>query len=141
MSAPVKITSQGLVKAPFFRRFLAEVIDRLVPCPFLTYFFPFWSVVVIGYHLFNDALPGGRSIGKGLMGLKVVAVTDHSPCTLARSFLRNIAWTINQLTYLSVILIPLALIYDLMECLLVLFHPKGRRLGDYIAGTQVVPER
>lgn len=124
-------------KAPVLRRIIAEIIDRLVPCPIVVYFFPLWLLVIIGYDLFSDGLLEGCSVGKRLMGLRTVIASNGKPCNFARSFLRNLDWAVARLCYMSLWLIPFALTYDFIELMLVLFSPTGQRLGDRLAGTQV----
>lgn len=124
-------------KASALQRIVADIIDRILPFPLLTYFFPPWILVVIGYGLLSDGLLEGCSVGKRLMGLRTVIVANDNPCNFARSFLRNVGWTVGQLCYLSLWLIPFAFTYDLVELMLVLFSPTGQRLGDRLAGTQV----
>jgi hypothetical protein len=69
------------------RRFLAEVIDRLVPLPFIAYVFPPWVLVVIAYHLICDGAPSGRSPGKWIFRLRVVSVSSKQPCGICRAAL------------------------------------------------------
>jgi uncharacterized RDD family membrane protein YckC len=122
-------TTTALPKAPAFRRAAADLIDRLVPLPFIAHFFWPWALICLAYDLCCDM--GGASVGKRLLGLEVRIVSPRTirfgqPCCLSR------------LCYTSVAFLPLGVAYDLAECLLVLFHPQGRRLGDLLAGTQVV---
>jgi uncharacterized RDD family membrane protein YckC len=44
----------------------------------------------VGYYLFADALPGGQSWGKRLLGLAVIDHHRNIPCTAFQSFIRNI---------------------------------------------------
>ncbi|MEO8216615.1 MAG: RDD family protein [Acidobacteriota bacterium] len=74
--------------------------------------------------LFRDAWPGqGRSIGKRLLGLRLVT-TDEKPCSPGRSCLRNL---------------PLLIVFwNVLELYLVI---TGRqRTGDRLAGTRVLEE-
>ncbi len=83
----------------------------------------FWGVIAgIGlfYFLVRDA--GGASIGKRIMGLRVVKYGDYDrPATLVHSIVRNIT-----------LLIPLLNILDVVYAYT---DPKGRRVGDRAAGT------
>lgn len=47
-----------------------------------------WSIF---YLLCHDALPGGQSYGKRLLGLMVVDLTTNQPCTYRQSIIRNLA--------------------------------------------------
>ena len=134
--APVPV-NRTFPKAPLFRRAAAELLDRLVPLPFLAHFFWPWAFVALAYDLLSDT--GGASAGKRLLGLEVRAVRDGARCSLARSVVRNLPWCLARLCYTSVAFVPLGLAYDLAEVLLVTFSPTGRRLGDLLAGTQVTP--
>ena len=75
----------------------------------------------LAYLLLCDALPGGRSIGKRCTGIAVVQVGTERPCTWWRSFVRRI---------------PLLLL-GVLDAVFIA-GPARRRLGDYLAGTQVV---
>ena len=73
------------------------------------------------YTLFADGLEGGQSIGKRLVGLRVVSAETGAPCTFGQSFVRNL---------LLMILGPIDWIFILGE--------RHQRLGDKAAGTMVV---
>ncbi|HUU56856.1 MAG TPA: RDD family protein [bacterium] len=83
----------------------------------------FWGVVAgigVFYFLVRDA--GGASIGKRIMGLRVVKYDDYDrPANLVHSILRNIT-----------LLLPLLNILDIIYAFT---DPKGRRVGDRFAGT------
>lgn len=128
-------------KAPVVRRAAADIIDRLVPLPFIAHFFWPWAIVCVAYDLLCDGT--GASVGKRLMGLRAVLVSGGperagQPCTMGRSVLRNVLWSGARLCYTTVLFAPLGFAYDLVEVLLVLCSTNGRRLGDLLAGTQVV---
>lgn len=133
------VMSAPLAKAPVLRRAAAQIIDRLLPLPFLAVIFLPWLAVVIAYELFRDA--AGASVGKRLMGLQTVIATGPTPgrpCNAGRSFLRNLGGSAVRILYAIPFLIPVGLTLDLIEALLAGFSPHGRRLGDLIAGTQVI---
>ena len=77
------------------RRALAEIIDRLVPLPFLAYVFPLWVLVVVAYNLICDGSPSGQSVGKWVCRLCVVSTASGEPCGVWRcdiAPLTNCAW-------------------------------------------------
>ena len=73
------------------------------------------------YTLFADGLEGGQSIGKRLVGIRVISLETGAPCTFGQSFVRNL---------LLMILGPIDWIFILGE--------RHQRLGDQAAGTIVV---
>ncbi|MGD8719860.1 MAG: RDD family protein [Candidatus Zixiibacteriota bacterium] len=83
----------------------------------------FWGTVAgisAFYFLIRDA--GGASLGKRIMGLRVVKFTDYGQkANLFHSIMRNIT-----------LLVPLLNILDVVYAVT---DPKGRRVGDRLAGT------
>ena len=73
------------------------------------------------YTLLADGLEGGQSIGKRLIGIRVVSMKTGAPCTFGQSFVRNL---------LLMILGPIDWIF--------IFGENHQRLGDKAAGTVVV---
>ncbi|UOQ84194.1 RDD family protein [Gracilibacillus salinarum] len=82
-----------------------------------------------GYFIFLEFLWGGRTIGKKLVGIRVIQENGHN-VTFLSSLIRNLLRIIDMLPgfYAAGILI-------------VFFHSKHKRLGDLAAGTLVVHER
>ncbi len=78
------------------------------------------------YYLFSDALPGGKSIGKRLLGIRVVGVEGLFACTPMQSFKRNI-----------IMVIPLIGFLDMFS----IFGRRNQRWGDQWAGTLVTKGR
>src|SRR5437867_12915347 len=91
----------------------------------LTVFLLFW-----GYFLLFEALNGGRTPGKRLMGIRVVMDTGH-PLTFTAAAVRNLV-RIVDMQPLFTYQVGLAF---------VLFHAQNKRLGDIVAGTVVVRDR
>lgn len=94
---------------------------------------------------YDDKRSGKSSTGKRAMGLRVIEVgTNRSP-SQSTAFLREAYW-IFFLFYVLLEVIGKAPIwlfvlwagFLLIEITAVLYDPKGRRVGDRIAGTQVV---
>ncbi len=72
---------------------------------------------------------GGRTIGKKVVGIRVIQENGHS-ITLLSSFIRNFLRIIDSLPasyFLGIIM--------------VFFHSKHKRVGDLVAGTIVIHER
>lgn len=82
-----------------------------------------------GYYFAYEYFSGGRTIGKKLMGIRVIQENGHS-LTLLSSFNRNLIRMIDSLP-----------VYYMLGMIFVFFHPKHKRLGDIVAGTIVVHER
>ncbi|MHA1166185.1 MAG: RDD family protein [Candidatus Hodarchaeales archaeon] len=93
--------------APCIDRAVAAIIDSFLNC-------------IPCYFCWKDGIRDGQSIGKGLMGLRVVNYQTGQGGTIGQSCLRNCC--------------------DL--CWLVLFITEGRRhVGDLIAGTIVIKDQ
>ena len=79
-----------------------------------------------GYFIFWEILTGGRSLGKALVGLRVVQ-RNGLPVELRSSIVRNV--------FRIVDLLPANYAVGLISILL---SPSGERLGDHAAGTIVI---
>jgi uncharacterized RDD family membrane protein YckC len=93
----------------------------------------------LAYLLIGDGLFQGRSLGKKLIGLRVVSADTDEPCSFRDSILRNSVFGIGYLLYL----IPwLGWIFMVIVCafefIILLGSKDGMRLGDEIAKTKVV---
>jgi uncharacterized RDD family membrane protein YckC len=89
----------------------------------------FYVLVILGYPVAFETLTRGRSLGKMAMGLRVVR-EDGGPVRFRHAFVRGLLGVVEiWLTFGTV-----ALIASLASA-------KGRRIGDYLAGTVVVHER
>ncbi|WP_312469563.1 RDD family protein [Neobacillus sp.] len=82
-----------------------------------------------GYFFAFEFFSGGRTIGKKLIGIRVIQENGHS-ITLLSSFIRNLIRIIDSL--------PIAYFLGII---MIFFHSKHKRLGDIVAGTIVVHER
>lgn len=93
----------------------------------------------LSYLLISDGLFNGRSVGKYLMGLRVVSVTTNEPCSMKESIVRNAPLGVGLLLYkipwIGWIFIVLVSAFEF----LILFGSRdGMRLGDELAKTMVV---
>lgn len=78
-------------------------------------------IFAVFYYFLADGLSGGQSWAKRWLGMAVVDARTGAPCGFGQSFVRN---------FLLAILGPLDWIFIL--------GGEKRRLGDLVAGTQVV---
>ncbi|QCJ42780.1 RDD family protein [Bacillus sp. S3] len=86
-------------------------------------------IVNWGYFFAFEYFYGGRTLGKKLVGIRVIQENGHS-ITLLSSFIRNLIRIIDSL--------PTAYFLGIV---MIFFHSKHKRLGDLVAGTIVVHER
>jgi len=85
------------------------------------------SFLAVLYITFRDGLFGGQSIGKKILGIRVVHV-DGRPISYVDSSFRNVL-------FIVYLLMPLAI---LVETVAAYRHPERRRLGDRIGKTCVI---
>ena len=130
-------------KADFGKRLIALIIDILiiVAIVFLLFYMGFYiadimrpsqylgllmvwagAILSIYYLLFKDSHLKGQSYGKRYMGLIVIDCETNKPCNKTQSAIRQLIF----------------LVLSLIECIITLLQGEGRRLGDFVAKTQVI---
>src|SRR5206468_10414409 len=93
----------------------------------------------LAYILIADGFAGGRSIGKRLIGLQTVLPGTREPAGFRESIIRNIPFAAAQLLFAVPYVGWLASAAIIMfEAILIIGNEQGRRLGDELAGTQVL---
>jgi len=143
-----------LPPADFRRRGIARAIDLLValaPLWLVPRGHPIAAALFSGAILFfSDSLFGaGRSLGKRLAGLRVVVVATRRPAGMRESVLRNGLFVIGIAPELagaapqtSAVALLCIIILEAGVALRPLTRDFGqRRLGDLVAGTQVIDGR
>lgn len=128
-------------RAGLFRLVLAEIIDRVLPLPFLAFFFPAWTLVVLAYHLLCDGGPNRRSVGKWVCRLRVVQINHVETCDWWRAPLQRFGIAASQTAWSLWVGIPFVLAYELGSLAFVWLSPTGQRAEEYLAGTLVVTEK
>ncbi|HHV07249.1 MAG TPA: RDD family protein [Firmicutes bacterium] len=137
-------------KADLITRFLAALIDGMV-VGILTLVPLVGLLAAAVYMLTKDGIVyeltknqefRGRSIGKRILGLKVVRL-DNMEMDISTSARRNLTLGLGSLIALVPIIgwilgVIIGAIMNIVEMLFVLMDSEGRRLGDKWAGTQVV---
>lgn len=93
----------------------------------------------LSYLLISDGLFDGRSLGKRLMGLRVLSTVTGGPCSMKESILRNAPLGMGLLFYkLPLVGWIIIVIVSALEFLILLGSKEGSRIGDEIAKTMVV---
>ena len=119
--------SKGVVRALFI---VAAAGQVLVPVGFLG---------GLAYILIADGFSGGRSLGKRLIGLQTVLPGRHEAAGFRESIIRNLPFAVAQAAFAVPYvgwLVSAAIVA--FEAVLILGNEQGRRLGDEVAGTQVL---
>jgi uncharacterized RDD family membrane protein YckC len=93
----------------------------------------------LAYLLIGDGFFDGRSLGKKIIGLKVISIDTNAPCTFKDSILRNSTFGIGFIFYK----IPwvgwiLIIIIAALEFVILLGSSNGMRIGDDLAKTTVI---
>jgi uncharacterized RDD family membrane protein YckC len=148
-SSPTTPTATA-AKADLTKRFIAALIDGVINglLSFLVGLaIPFvGGILGAAYVLLKDGLDvefmDKRSIGKKLMKLRPIRL-DGGMMDINTSIMRNwplaIGSIISIIPILGWVLGPLiAAVFSIVELVLVLTDPEGRRLGDKLAGTKVI---
>lgn len=129
-------------KANVLNRFIAKFLDFLIVSAIDQ--IPLQSSVLaaLSYLLISDGFAGGKSIGKQLIGLRTMVCEMHKEVSFRESIIRNfslgIAYLLLQIPLIGWLL-GLCLVG--FESLLLIGNPKGNRVGDELAGTQVIDHR
>jgi len=130
--------AEEYIKADLGLRFLAALIDSALCIVLYTIPILGWIIGAI-YILLRDGLFGGESLGKKVLGLKVIHLEKNQNANLLDSILRNLTLVVAYI----LILIPvigwiIAPIIIIIEALFVLSDETGIRFGDRLAETQVI---
>lgn len=128
-------------KANLLNRFIAKFIDFLVVA--LLYEIPLKISFLMGvvYLFIADGFVAG-SIGKRLIGLRIVAVENQKTVAFRESIIRNIPFGIAYLAYTIPFvgwLIAAGIVA--LESFLMIGNPHGVRLGDEMAKTLVLENK
>ena len=110
------------------RRVYAWLIDALIVLGIGILFHVLGWIAMIAYWLCRDGFFEGQSIGKRLMGLKVVVLPDRTHCTFKASMIRNLLWVVPLIN----VVMGVVGVYHVFN------EAAGRHWGDRLADTRVV---
>ena len=144
-------------------RFIALFIDNLILLPLallggngekVTLDFVTITTMVLAnsYYIIGHA-QYGRTIGKKLMGVKVVGAHQHLPVTWMQAIRRELLWILRSAGFAFLVANPenhlntpvnislILLLPILADGVLAFIHPQNRSLRDFIGGTVVIRHR
>ena len=134
-----------LINSSKLNRLLAKAIDIVVILVFfaISPLYPANALAALIYCLIADGLGNGQSLGKRIIGLRVVHNDTDEKCTFKESLIRNallgfaaIFGIIPVWGWMVFILFGLPFIF--IEIYLMMSLETGSRLGDLLANTKVV---
>ena len=134
-----------LKKADLTHRLLARFIDFLIGAAFCLILPPVGVLAGATYVAIADGLFGGKSLGKRIIGLRVVHTEDGSPITFKDSLVRNSLYAVIYLFYLIpylrwFLIGTVGLLIIAFETYYLVADVNGYRVGDLAAGTMVIDE-
>lgn len=135
--------SEDVKKAGLLLRAIAKVLDFIIIAAVGEVIPKAGFYAGIAYLLIGDGLFNGRSLGKKLMGLRVISADTDWPCSFKDSILRNSVFGIGYLFYKIPLLgswlgLISIVIITVFESIILLGSKDAMRLGDEIAKTRVV---
>jgi len=116
----IPVPPEQMGKADPIDRLWAYLIDAVI----MTIGFILCIIPGLAYWLLRDTLYDGRSIGKKMMGLRVINSETKTPCKMTDSIIRNISLGIP--------------IFGIVDGLMVFIDENNLRFGDKWANTMVV---
>jgi uncharacterized RDD family membrane protein YckC len=129
-------------KAKFLNRAIAKSIDFIIVAALLEAIPKIGYFAGLAYLIIGDGLFEGKSLGKRLLGLKVIFYETGEPCTLRSSVIRNFVFAIG---YLLMTIPFIGFIFPsiilFIESILIIGNDKGLRFGDEFVKTQVIEDQ
>jgi uncharacterized RDD family membrane protein YckC len=126
-------------KAHVLNRFIAKAIDGMLVAAASQVIEPVGWIAGLAYALIADGFPGGQSVGKRLIGLQTVMPRTKEFAGFRESIIRNLplafAYLLVPVPYVGWLLAGAIVVF---EALLMIGNEQGVRLGDEVAGTQVL---
>ncbi|MCL4479841.1 MAG: RDD family protein [Deltaproteobacteria bacterium] len=130
-------------RATFLERVSAKFIDMAFALILASVLSPIGSITGLVYILIADGLMEGRSIGKLLVGTKVVIQDTSAQCSIHKSVLRNIPFGFAVFMFIIPVIglflfISFGLTVIAVEVYFLYTDINGLRIGDVLADTFVV---
>ena len=130
---------EELKRAGLLLRTIAKILDFIIIAAAVEIVPRAGFFAGLAYLLIGDGLLNGQSLGKKLIGLRVVSADSQKPCTFRDSILRNstfgIGFLLYQMLWFGCVFL---VIVSLFEFILLLGSREQMRLGDEFAKTVVI---
>lgn len=141
------VDSVNVLKASILNRGIARSIDILIVIALFETLSKAGYFAGLLYILIADGLFDGRSVGKWLIGVRVIVSDTKSPCTYKESIIRNLPFAIGYIFFgllkgiplvgwLFAVVIPIIILG--IEALIMIGNDNRRRFGDEVAKTCVI---
>lgn len=131
--------SEELKRAGLLVRTVAKILDFIIIAAAVEIVPKAGFFAGLAYLLIGDGLFDGRSLGKKLIGLKVVSADTQKPCTFRDSILRNsilgVGFLFYNILWFGWIFLVIVAVF---EFIILLGSKNDMRLGDEIAKTIVI---
>ncbi len=138
-------------KTEILDRLLAKFIDFLLVGALFTFPSFIGPLAAITYIVISDGFKGGQSIGKRIIGLRVISTRGAAaPCDFKQSIIRNgmfgglivLYFILGPIPYAGKLIVFLAWAAAIgAEIMLIYSDESGARFGDRLADTLVVSGR
>lgn len=143
MNQEVSSTLMDYPKADLVNRFLAKFIDFLLVGALSQILKPIGPLTGLTYILISDGFFQGRSLGKKLIGLRVITKKEGEECNFRDSIIRNLIPAVVVLFSILPLIgwflfFTVGMVILVFESYLIYTDEAGRRIGDILADTQVI---
>lgn len=130
-------------KATFLERVSAKFMDMAFALILASLLSPIGPITGLVYMLIADGLMEGKSIGKLLVGIRVVTQDTSAQCSIHKSILRNIPFGFAVFMFIIPVIglflfISFGLTVIAVEVYFLYTDINGLRIGDVLADTFVV---
>jgi uncharacterized RDD family membrane protein YckC len=131
--------SEEFKRAGLLLRTVAKILDFIIIAAAVEVVPKAGFFAGLAYLLLGDGLFDGRSLGKKLIGLRVVSADTYKPCTFRDSILRNstfgMGFIFYKILWFGWIFVTVVCVF---EFIILLGSKEKMRVGDEIAKTVVV---
>ncbi len=130
-------------KADLVNRFLAKFIDFLLVGALSQILKPIGPLTGLTYILISDGLFQGMSLGKRIIGLRVITKKEGKECNFRDSIIRNLTPAVVVLFSILPLIgwflfFTVGIVILIFESYLIFTDEAGIRIGDILADTQVI---
>lgn len=126
-------------KANILHRLIAKFLDFLIVAALYEIPLKISFLAALSYLLISDGFADGRSVGKQLIGLQSIVPGTRKRASFRESIIRNFPLAVAYL-FFHIPYIGWLFAFSIVgfEFLLMVGNPKGVRVGDELAKTQVL---